>query len=356
MNGMIMRLAQQCHLPHHDIYDITIAGNTTMQQLLCGLDPRALAESPYTPVFTEAMRYRAAEIGLQANRDALIYIFPQIGGFVGGDTVAAVLAARLTKRKGTTLMVDIGTNGEIVLAKDGRMYASSTAAGPAFEGARIRNGMRARTGAIEKVVIRDDVVCDIIGGVGALGLCGSGLIDAAAELLRCGIISQNGRLLPPHELPENVPDALRRRVRMNDQDDTAFLLAHTPGADPVTLTQRDVRELQLATGAIRGGVNVLLEIAGASATDITEVRIAGGFGSFIRRRNAQRIGLMPPDVPRERIRYVGNASLSGARWALLCRDARARAETIARACTHVELSSHPQFDMAFAMAMLFPET
>ncbi len=357
VNDMLDGVCNEADTAREQVYQLSFSGNTTMEHLLCGLDPAPLGRVPFTPAFARGQTVPAAALGLAIHPGAAAYVLPVVGGFVGGDTVAGMLISDLDTVEGPALLIDIGTNGEIVLAHNGKLWAASTAAGPAFEGARISCGMRATRGAIEKVVIEDEAVCDVIGGGDALGLCGSGLIDCAAELLRHGIITQNGRLLPPEELPNDLPAGLRARMRASDdQGNTAFLLAQTPGAQPVLLTQRDVRELQLATGAIRGGINVLLEIAGVQATDIAEVRIAGGFGSFIRRRNAQRIGLMPPDVPRERIRYVGNASLSGARWALLCRDARARAEAIARACTHVELSRHPEFDMAFAMAMLFPET
>ncbi|MFP4502803.1 MAG: ASKHA domain-containing protein [Candidatus Hydrogenedentota bacterium] len=356
VNAMLDGVCGEADTAREQVYQLSFSGNTTMEHLLCGLDPAPLGRVPFTPAFARGQTFAAASLGVHVHPGAAAYVLPVVGGFVGGDTVAGILISDLNTAGAPVLLIDIGTNGELVLAHEGKLWAASTAAGPAFEGARIASGMRATRGAIEKVVIEDDVVCDVIGGGDALGLCGSGLIDCAAELLRHGIITQNGRLLPPGELPEHLPPALRDRVSAAaDTGDTAFLLAAAPGAGAVVLTQRDVRELQLATGAIRGGINVLLEIAGVQATDIAEVRIAGGFGSFIRRRNAQRIGLLPPGVPRERIRYVGNASLSGARWALLCRDARARAEAIARTCTHVELSRHPEFDMAFAMAMVFPE-
>ncbi len=218
--------------------------------------------------------------------------------------------------------------------------------------------MRATDGAIEHVVFNDDAHCRVIGNARATGLCGSGLIDLAAELLRTGIASTKGRLLPPGELPETVPDALRARVATNGDGEVEFLLA-APGeaghATPrVTLKQKDLRELQLAAGAIRAGTRILLKQAGLEPEQVEEVLIAGGFGSYVRRHNAQQIGLLPREIPQDRLRYVGNTSLSGARWALLSTDMRARAEELARVTAHVELSNHPDFALEFAMAMEFP--
>jgi uncharacterized 2Fe-2S/4Fe-4S cluster protein (DUF4445 family) len=279
-----------------------------------------------------------------------------IGGFVGGDTVAGLLATRLTELDGPVLMVDIGTNGEIVLAHEGQLWASSTAAGPAFEGARISCGMRAAAGAIEKVVVEEDLLCSVIGNTEPVGLCGSGLIDLAAALLDLGIVSPLGRMLGPDDLPDSLPPAIRKRVVPDDDGNAAFLLAKgLDGRPPVTLLQKDIRELQLATGAIRAGIRILLRKASLKCEDLARVLIAGGFGSFIRRSCAQRIGLLPAEVDRQRIRYVGNASLNGARWALLSVDARGRAEQLARQARHVELSRDTDFQTEFADAMIFPE-
>ncbi len=186
------------------------------------------------------------------------------------------------------------------------------------------------------------------------GLCGSGLIDLAAGLLNCGVISSVGRLLPPEELPSDLPEAIRNRIVTDGNGEVEFVLSDEGDSRRVTLTQRDVRELQLATGAIRAGVNILIRQAGLQAGDLDRVLIAGGFGSFIRRSLAQRIGLLPAEIDHKRIHYVGNASLNGARWALLSTDERKRAEELARKTIHVELSQDLNFQMEFAEAMIFP--
>jgi uncharacterized 2Fe-2S/4Fe-4S cluster protein (DUF4445 family) len=218
--------------------------------------------------------------------------------------------------------------------------------------------MRATRGAIEKVVFEGDVRLSIIGGGVPVGLCGSGLIDLVAELLRAGIVSPEGRLLPPDELPASLPDALRRRVVLDADGQAQFVLHAGDGAmreSRTALTYRDVRELQLATAAIRAGFKILLKRAGLSGGDLKRVLVAGGFGSFIRRSNAQRIGLLPTDIDHQRIHYVGNTSLDGARWALVSTVERKRAEDLAERTEHVELSQDTDFQMEFAESMIFPE-
>ncbi len=339
------------------IYEVALSGNTTMQQLLCRIDPRALGALPFVPGMGPGLSIEASDIGLGVHPRGKAYVMPVIGGFVGGDTVAGILASGMMESAGPTLLVDIGTNGEIVLWSDGRLTAASTAAGPAFEGARIMHGMRGSTGAIEKVVIDGRVRLNVIGGVPPVGLCGSGLIDAAAELLRHGLLTPQGRLLGPDELPPALLPGLAERVTYHEGKAAVVLApAEESGTDkPILLTQRDLRELQLATGAIRAGICILLDQAGLKPEDLEFVLIAGGFGNFIRRSNAQRIGLMPHRVERHRIRYQGNTSLAGAKAVVLSRHCRQQAEDIARRTEHVDLSTNAAFQTAFADAMIFPD-
>ena len=307
------------------------------------------------PAFNEALRLSARDLGLATNPGAEVFVFPQIGGFVGGDTVAGILAAGMEKVEKPTLLVDIGTNGEIVLAHDESLQATSTAAGPAFEGARITQGMRATAGAIEKVVIQDDVIINVIGNTRPVGICGTALIDAVAELLRKGLLDETGRILPAEEGPENTPVALRSRL-VNQDGETNFLLVpaeESSSGEPIYLWQKDVRELQLATGAIRAGINIMLRRIGMQAEDLGSVLLAGAFGNFIRRSNARRIGLLP-QVPCGRIQFVGNAASLGAKHALLSADERARTERLRGRAEHVDLSLDPEFQMEFGMAMMFP--
>lgn len=355
MNSVIGQLVKKSGIAKDRIYELVVAGNSTMQQLFCGLDPSPLGEVPFTPAFNEALRLSARDLGLAANPGAEVFVFPQIGGFVGGDTVAGILAAGMEKIEKPTLLVDIGTNGEIVLAHNGSLQATSTAAGPAFEGARITQGMRATAGAIEKVVIQHDVIINVIGNTRPVGICGTALIDAVAELLRTGLLDETGRILSDEEVPEHTPAVLRSRL-VNKDGETNFLLVpaeESSSGEPIYLWQKDVRELQLATGAIRAGINIMLRRIGMQAEYPGSVLLAGAFGNFIRRSNARRIGLLP-QIPCGRIQFVGNAASLGAKHALLSADERARTERLRDRAEHVDLSLDPEFQMEFGMAMMFP--
>ncbi len=316
VDEMIAELCVQAGINRENIHTLAFAGNTTMQQLLCRMDPSSLGRVPFTPAVIHGQSLSAGELGLQIPPRGRAYIFPVIGGFIGGDTVAGILATELINTAGPTLLVDVGTNGEIVLWAQGKLTAASTAAGPAFEGARISCGMRGGAGAIEKVVVDGRLRINVIGNVAPLGLCGSGLIDVAAELLRHKVLTPQGKLLTPDQLADDVLPDLRSRV-IPHEGKVAFLLASAEESGTgkvLVLMQRDFRELQLATGAIRAGINILLHRAGLEPQDLQEVYIAGGFGNFIRRSNAQRIGLLPCLIEHRHIRYRGNTSLAGAAW------------------------------------------
>ncbi|NQU38465.1 MAG: DUF4445 domain-containing protein [Lentisphaerae bacterium] len=355
LNAIIQDLISQADIDVHEIYEIVLAGNSTMQQLLCGYDSSALGEVPFVQVFEEAQILSASHLGIRANVAAEVYVFPQIGSFVGGDTVAGILAARLDRWDEPVLFVDIGTNGEIVLASGDQLLATSAAAGPAFEGARIRQGMRAAAGAIEKVIIREDVEINVIGDVPPAGLCGTALIDAAADLLRAGIIDETGRILPADEVPETVSDALRQRL-VTVGDETRFMLAsaeESAGGEGIFLWQRDVRELQLATGAVRAGIQIMMRRAGIEPESLHRVLLAGAFGNFIRRSNARRIGLLP-QIAGDKIRFIGNAASLGAKLVLLSEEERAYATQLRERAEHIDLSLDAEFQMEFGMAMIFP--
>ena len=343
LNDILRNLCEACQAQPDAIREITVAGNTTMQHLLLGLDPSPLGEHPFTPAFTDALTVSAADLGLRVHSEATLTVFPQLGGFVGGDTVAGMLASHFDTLPYPALLVDIGTNGELALLHDGRIYAASAAAGPAFEGARISQGMRASDGAIDTVSIASDTLhTHVIGGGDAIGLCGSALVDAVAELLRAGLIDSSGSLDAPPSHP------LAPRV-LSSPDGNRFQLAPN-----VWLTQRDIRELQLASGAIRAGIETLLRRADLTARDLGAVLLAGGFGNTIRINSAVRIGLLPP-LADGAARFIGNASLTGAKRALLARDELAKARSLRERATHIDLSAEPSFSDCFMEHMLFPE-
>ncbi len=358
LNNLIDSLMEQSGVERRNVYELALAGNSAMQQIFCGVSPAALGEIPFSAAFQKGVICRASECGLRTHPEAPLYVFPQIGGFIGGDTVAGVMAALMHTGRRKQILIDIGTNGEIVLAVNGRLLAASTAAGPAFEGARIVQGMRAAPGAIEKVTVNEeDIEYNVIGDTSARGLCGTGLIDGAAELLRLGLIDSTGRLLKPCEAPDSVPAKIRERLiehadehvdfRITDKDDTG-------NGSEVHLYQQDIRELQLATAAIRAGTRMLLKQAEAKIEEIDEIMLAGAFGNFIRRRNARRIGLLP-QVDTRKINFIGNAASMGAKIVLLSSELRQLAEKTAARTEHIELSSDPEFQNEFAEAMIFPE-
>jgi uncharacterized 2Fe-2S/4Fe-4S cluster protein (DUF4445 family) len=345
INAMISRLCGQGGVDRKNIYEITIAGNTTMEHLVCGIDPSPLGQLPFEPVYRGANIVNTSKLGIEINPKGIVYIFGVIGGFVGGDISAGMLAMDLLSQPQPALMIDVGTNGEIVLVKDNKIMAASTAAGPAFEGARISCGMRAAIGAIEKVKFNGSCSYSVIGNVEPAGICGSGLIDITAVFLNAGIVDSTGRM----NRPAGLPPKISQRIVIDTNGQPAFIIA-----DKVKITQKDIRQIQLAVGAIRAGINIILKQAGIKAGDLKKVFIAGGFGSFIRRNHAQRIGLLPAQIDHKKISFVGNTSLAGAKLALLSIKAREKAESFAKQAKHIELSADSDFQNEFANAMIFP--
>lgn len=352
LNELIRSVQREAGVARERLYEAVVVGNTAMLHLLAGVDARYLAQYPYVPAFRGPLRLSAREIGLRIHPRGRVFLLPAIGRFVGGDTVGVLLATDLLQRERLTLAIDIGTNGEIVLGARGEAVACSTAAGPAFEGATIKHGMRAEAGAIDAVWLNNgDLSYHVIGGGEPRGICGSANIDVVAILLSEGIVETSGRMLPPQELPPSWSGDLRRRLRVGPEG-VEIVLAEV-GGKSITFTQRDVREIQLAKGAIATGIRLLLDEAGVKLQEVDEVLVAGGFGNYIRPENAIRIGLLPAVDP-DRIRFVGNAALTGAEMALLSRKARQEAVRIAEKVRYLEIAASPHFQELFAENMLFP--
>lgn len=352
INGVIERVVDEAGISRTAIYEIAVVGNTTMCHLFLGIPPVGLAGMPFSPTVRTAQTVRAADLGISVHPEGLVYVTPCIGGFVGADTVAVILANELDRCTGLQVAVDIGTNGEIVVARDGELYACSTAAGPALEGAKIRQGMPASKGAIDRVDIDQDVACHVIGEGAARGICGSGLVDAVAELVRVGVVTESGRMRRREEA-EDVPEKVRERI-MENNGRVEFVLARdekAAGGQGVALTAHDIRETQLAKGALSAGITLLLEEFGAVPADVERLCLAGAFGNYIRRESALAIGLIP-SVPIERIQLVGNAAGAGARLVLSSVSERRRAEELARTVRHVELSEREGFYDRFTDSMV----
>ena len=343
-----------------EVYEIALAGNATMVHLALGLDPEPLGVAPFVMASRSFDDLVAADLGVAVHPRARAYVFPALGAYVGGDIVAGALASGMDRDRRIRLFIDIGTNCEILLAAGDRLLATAAPAGPAFEGAAIRCGMRAAPGAVEGVKISDeDVLLQVIGDVAPVGLAGSGLVDAVAAMVAAGLVDASGRLVAP-DAP-GVPPGLAARLRQVGQERVFVLafLGDEPGSDTddptrwLYLSQRDIRELQFAKAAIATGWMLLLEEQGLTAADVAQVLLAGSFGSYLSPASAVRIGLVP-DVALLRIVSAGNVAGEGAKMALLSLRERAAAQALLEEVHYVELSDRADFNDRFVDRLAFP--
>lgn len=352
ISGIAERLCQRQGLAGRAIYALAVVGNTTMTQLFWGIPPRLLVRPPYNPITVEGLRAPADGLGLPINPLGMVFSLPLVSGFVGSDTVGAVLATGLHKSKRPKIVLDIGTNGEIVLSDGRRMAACSTAAGPAFEGAHIQCGMRGCSGAIDQVTFEEGRIdCHVIDRAPAQGICGSGLVDAISGLLAAGLITADGRLLTRPEA-----DGSPYSSRLSEEAFNQFRLTEEQplsGCRSVVITQKDIREVQLAKGAMLAGVRILLDVLGLGVEDVREVLLAGAFGNYVRPQSAMGIGLLPT-FPQASIRQVGNAAGGGAQMALLSKRAFKEAGRIADRIEYIDLARVPDFQQQFIKGMAFP--
>jgi uncharacterized 2Fe-2S/4Fe-4S cluster protein (DUF4445 family) len=340
------------------IYEVVLAGNATMTALALGIDPEPLGVAPFVMSSATFPSVLAADLGLAVHPQAQAWAFPSLGAYVGGDIVAGMLATGMDRDKRTRLLIDVGTNCEIVLSDGDRILATAAPAGPAFEGGAIRCGMRAADGAIEVVGLDEaaspTVQLGVIGDTEPRGLCGSGLVDAVAELVRVGLLDSTGRFIPDEAAARTLPALADRLTRIGEE--RVFVL-HRPTPDaPVEecayLSQRDVRELQFAKAAISTGWTLLLEELGLEHADVQQVLLAGSFGSYLSPASAVRIGLVP-GLPVLRIVSAGNVAGEGAKMALLSLRERAGAQTLLEEVTYVELSDRTDFNDRFVEQLSF---
>jgi len=348
LDDLLEKLTRRASVSRSQVADVCIVGNTAMTHLLLELPIHQLAVAPYVAATNAAVDIKARDLGLTTAPGAYVHLLPGIGGFVGADHVAMILASHLDQTEQVALGMDIGTNTEIVLARPDRDFltSASCASGPAFEGAHISDGMRAAAGAIEAVELTaTGINLRTVADAPAIGLCGSGIIDGVAELRRWHLIDERGRFDRHHE-----------RVRQGRHGAEFVLVpADQSGSQrDVVITQNDVNEIQLAKGAIRAGLEVLLDATATAPEEVKEVVIAGAFGSFLKVQSALDLGLLPR-LPNARYRQVGNAALDGAKWALVSRQVRERARQIAARTRYLELTTYPKFSRRFALGMLFPE-
>jgi uncharacterized 2Fe-2S/4Fe-4S cluster protein (DUF4445 family) len=343
--------------PQH-VYEAALAGNATMTALALGIDPEPLGVAPFVQTTATPPTVLAGEIGLTLHPGARVALFPALGAYVGGDIVAGMLATGMDRDKRVRLFIDVGTNCEIVLSDGERILSTAAPAGPAFEGGAIRCGMRAAEGAIEVVKLapdNPDVELGVIGDLPPRGLCGSGLVDAVAELVKIGLLDASGRFVTEEMAKEVAPD-LADRLTFIGKERVFVLHREGPDEDPtegVVLTQRDVRELQFAKAAISTGWTLLMEELGLEHGDIQQVLLAGSFGSYLSAASAVRIGLVP-QLPVLRIVAAGNVAGEGAKMALLSIRERAGALALLEEVTYVELSDRTDFNDRFVDLLAFP--
>jgi uncharacterized 2Fe-2S/4Fe-4S cluster protein (DUF4445 family) len=329
-----------------------------MTELALGIDPEPVGVAPFIMASRSYPDLPASELGLRLHPRARATVFPAFGAYVGGDVVAGLLATGMARDRRLRLFIDVGTNCEIALGSADRLLCTAAPAGPAFEGAQIRCGMRAADGAIEVVRIRDDELeLGVIGGDEPLGLCGSGLVDAVAELVRTGLLDVSGRFVADEIAAELAP-RLSRRLVTNGGGERVFAL-HWKGTEgdvenAVYLSQRDVRELQFAKAAISTGWRLLIAELGVDASEIQQVLLAGSFGSYLSPASAVRIGLVP-HLPLPRIVSAGNVAGEGAKMALLSMQERHEATALLDEVEYVELSDRSDFNDRFVGELAFPE-
>ncbi len=335
LNQLAVDLCDKIGADAEKIVETVVVGNTAMHHLFLRLPVSQLVHSPFVPAVTRALDIKARDLGLHIAPGAYVHLLPNIAGFVGADHVAMLLATEAPQAEGITVVLDIGTNTEVSLVNNGRITAVSCASGPAFEGSHIKHGMRAASGAIERLRIESDAIqYQTVDDAPPIGICGSGILDAMSQLYLAGIVDEGGRLKDGHH-----------RVRSHNNQ-RQFVLVDEPA---IVITQQDLRELQLAKAAIRTGIQVLLEANSCSETEINRMIVAGAFGSYISVPSAIAIGMLP-SLPLERFRQVGNAAGMGAKLALISLSKRAEAQALASQVHYIELANAPNFSQTFIQA------
>ncbi|MEI6148484.1 MAG: ASKHA domain-containing protein [bacterium] len=353
INDLITALVVDAKIRLNDVSMVACAGNTTMIHLLCGLNPANIRKDPYVPAACCPPTIRAAEVGIKINSRGLLSVLPSVASYVGGDVVADVLVSGMMRSSELSLLIDLGTNGELVVGNSDWMVCCSASAGPSFEGGGITCGMRATNGAIEHIQLGPNgsiTVCNVVGGGKPLGLCGSGLIDAVAELLKTGCIDRRGRF---------DPAICGSRLRESETGDKEFLLypgSQTALGRDLVLTEADINNLIHSKGSIYMATECLLDHVGMKFEDLQHVYIAGGFGNYLKIEQGVRIGLLP-DLAHSKFKYIGNGSVLGAKMVLLSQEALQYVhEKIAGAMTYLELSSNHKYMNEYSSCLFLPHT
>ncbi|MBS3736491.1 MAG: ASKHA domain-containing protein [Candidatus Bipolaricaulota bacterium] len=348
INDLIYALVDRSGIKLRDVTSVMCSGNTAMLHFLLGLEASHIRKKPYVPNTTKPPPIRAAEVGIKVNPRGLLYFMPAIGGWVGGDVTSGVLSTAIHKSDQLSMLTDIGTNGEILIGNEDWMMSCAASAGPAFEGTGIRSGMRASRGAVDKVeFVEGDLIYSVIGGTRPKGICGSGLIDLVASLFEGGFVNRSGQLVPVDS------DRIEE-----EEGELKFILEESSetGRDgELAVYQSEIKNLINAKAAIYSGARILLKSLDLELDDLDQLLIAGGFGSYLDSEKAKTLGLIP-DIPSDRIKFVGNTSIIGAKMALLSQQAYEESREISESVTYYDLIDYPNYFEEFTAAKFLPHT
>ena len=353
INKMVKSICDKHGLAQDQIYEVTVGANCTMMHMLMGVDARPIGKAPFAPVFARAKDVKASDIGLKAAPGARLYCLPSVSAYIGADIVAGAYVCDLKHQKGNVMFIDIGTNGEIVLAADGKLMSCSCAAGPALEGMNISSGMRAAEGAIEDIHINEDGLdLKIIGDCEPAGICGSGILTVTKELLRTGIVRKTGAFVKADKF--DADDYRSKYIAVDGDGKRSFRMTEGgDGTEPLYITQGDVRQVQLAKGAILSGFMALMKKAGIGMEDLDRVLIAGQFGAHLPAESITGTGILPFEVE-SRIEYVGNTSKTGAYMALMSGNVKRGMEELAHEMDYLELGATDNYERLLSECLIFP--
>lgn len=350
INKLIGKLCENNNINRENIYEVSIAANTTMMHILLNINPISIGKSPYTPVFVKSKNIDAKSLGINISSFGKIYLLPGVSSYIGADIVAGVCVCDLKNVNKNVLFIDIGTNGEMVLSKKGKLVSCSCAAGPALEGMNISCGMRAGDGAIENVKIEDSINLKVIGDKIPSGICGSGIVDAISELARLNLIGKTGRIVKKEKILEDDKLSYLSECIIDENKKRRFVL--TKNTKEIAITQEDIRQVQLAKGAILSGIYALADKVGIKISDLDEVIIAGQFGKHLSIDSLVGVGIIPKEL-KEKIKYIGNSSKTGAIMSLLSKDIRESMDNIASDIDYFELSTKDGYERLFTECLKF---
>lgn len=350
INKLIKNLSEKNNINKENIYEVAVAANTTMMHILLGVSPNSIGKSPYSPVFVSSKNISSSSLGIDISAFGRVYLLPGVSSYIGADIVAGVCVCDLHKADKNILFIDIGTNGEIVLSKKGELTSCSCAAGPALEGMNISCGMRAGEGAIENIKIEDTIQTKVIEDKDPIGICGSGIVDAISELARLKLIGKTGRINKKSSVESDENLKHLSECIVDEDKKRKFVLIKEP--KEISITQEDIRQVQLAKGAILSGFYALVNEMNIEINDLDEVIIAGQFGKHLSVESLVGVGIIPKEL-KEKVRYIGNSSKTGAVMTLLSKDIRNSMENIAKDINYFELSTKEGYERLFTDCLKF---